>query len=73
MYAVVEFLNSDNETTGQISVVPLVWIHKLDTKCYWPIRTNKISFHEFVKAQTPYKKTWPAYKVQIHFKTGKKY
>lgn len=71
MFAVVEFLNSDNESTGEISVVPLIWLHKNESKCYWPIRTNNVPFEDFVRALTPFKKSWPSYRVKIHLKTGK--
>ncbi|CAG9812879.1 unnamed protein product [Phaedon cochleariae] len=67
MFAVVEFLKSDMESTGEISVVPLMWLHKNQTKCYWPNRTNKIPFQKFVESLTPFKKTWPTYRVKCHF------
>lgn len=71
MYAVVEFLNSELESSGEVSIVPFIWIHKNDTKCYWPIRTNRIPFNQFVKDQAPFKKSWPSYRIKIHFKSSK--
>lgn len=70
MYAIVEFLNSQSESSGEVSIVPLIWLQKNDTRCYWPIRTNKTPFQEFVKSLTPFKKSWPCYKVRTHLKTG---
>lgn len=71
MFAVVEFLNSEMEPTGEISIVPLIWLIKNKTKCYWPIRTNKVPFTKFVEDLTPFKKSWPTYKVNTRFTCGK--
>lgn len=70
MFAEVEFSNFENESTGEVSIVPITWLHKGEAKCYWPIRTN-IPFEQFVKNLTPFKKSWPKYRVKVHAKTSK--
>lgn len=71
MFAVVEFLNPEEEPTGEVSIVPLIWLHKSEKKCHWPIGTNKMPFKEFVEKQTPPKKSWPLYRIKVKCKTGK--
>nr|XP_015840166.1 PREDICTED: uncharacterized protein LOC103313249 [Tribolium castaneum] len=71
MFAVVEFMGTNGDSSHEISIVPLIWLQKNDTKCYWPIKTNNIAFETFVKIQTPFKRSWPLYKIyEVHFKTA---
>ncbi|KAJ8972174.1 hypothetical protein NQ314_000302 [Rhamnusium bicolor] len=71
MFAIIEFMGEDDETGGEISIVPLSWLQKNDTKCYCPINTKRKSFSEFVKDKTPYKTSWPSYKIyKVHQKTA---
>lgn len=71
MFAVVEFLNGDGESRGEISTVPLLWLTKKSTKCYWPNKTFGIPFPQFVQRHTAYKKSWPIYKIKLHCTRGK--
>lgn len=71
MFAVVEFLKSGAFQLNEVAVVPLLWVRKNDTKCYWPKNIGKLTLSEFIKKQPAYKKSWPLYKLhKIHFKTG---
>lgn len=73
MFAIVEFSNKsdDSEGSGEISIVPILWLIKNQKKCYWPSRLPRgVTFTEFVMEETPYKKTWPVHKIyKIYFKT----
>lgn len=72
MFAVVEFIGADDkETSNEIAIVPLIWLHKNDKRCYWPNRIINSTFDDLVKNQRTYKKTWPIFKVfKVHYKTG---
>lgn len=71
MYAIVEFQCTEEATKNEISIVPYIWVVNDDTRCYWPLSTSKLSFVEFVRKETPHRKTWPKYKLtKVHFKTG---
>lgn len=70
MYVVVEFQNDYSEI-NDIAVVPQIWLISNDRKCYWPNKTSKKKFDEYIKSQHTFKKNWPLYRVnKIHFKTG---
>lgn len=76
MYAVIEFSKKGNrfESNNQLSVVPLTWIYKNNTKCYWPKVTGKSnvkSIDDYVLKNIPYKKSWRTFKIfKIHFQSG---
>lgn len=72
MFSVVEFCGDDNGSTNEVAVVPTLWLHKNDRKCYWPEKTGRTSFGNFIKNKTPYQKNWPTYKLfKVHCKVGK--
>lgn len=74
MFGVIEFSITDSnslESSNELAVVPLLWVFKNDSRCYWPLNTGQSTFSEFVKKQRPYKKSWPVFKIfKIHYKTG---
>lgn len=70
MFAVVEFYTY-TESVNEVATLPLNWLTKNDTKCYWPITIGKKNFIDFVKSGTIHKSSWPTYKIKkIHIKTG---
>ncbi|XP_050312880.1 uncharacterized protein LOC126747945 [Anthonomus grandis grandis] len=70
-YGVVEFQAVSGSFKKELSVVPLTWLIKNESKCYWPLGTHNIPMNEFIKNCPPPKKNWPRYKVlKVHFKTA---
>ncbi|XP_018565273.1 uncharacterized protein LOC108906484 [Anoplophora glabripennis] len=67
-FCIVEFCKRYGAV--EFAVVPLLWITKKGTKCYWPSSTNKKPLHIFVQTFPLPNKNWRQYKIEkIHFKT----
>lgn len=70
MFVIAEFSNDSYRDSVEIAIVPQNWMIKRDRRCYWPNNIGRKTFEELVRNLSPFKKSWPIYKVSnIYFKT----
>ncbi|KAK5649082.1 hypothetical protein RI129_003974 [Pyrocoelia pectoralis] len=64
-YAVVRFIDEDNQSDDVVSEIPSKWLFQNNTLCYWPVAKNVSTY--ISKAVEPNKDTWTVNKVAVEF------